>query len=338
MNLSRREFVRQSAGVAVGVATLGAADGFSGQPARKPAPARKDLLPVVDAHQHLWDLSKFELPWLKPGGPLHRSFLTKDYLRAVEGLNVVKSVYMEVAVDPRQQAAEAEHVIQLCQRSDNPTCAAVIGGRLDSDQFRQYITRFKDSRYVKGVRHSLSEPRRCLEKTFLAGIRLLGKLGMSFDICFPPTGLLAGAKLAGLCPDTRFILDHCGNADPKAFSPPAKTKDGHRAGTPGHQPDQWRRDLDQLAKRRNVVCKISGIVARAPKEGWTADDLAPIVNHCLDAFGPDRVIFGGDWPVCTRVASFRQWVTALREVIASRSQADQRKLLSENAVRFYGLT
>ena len=331
MNISRREFVRHGAGVAVGAATIGAAGGVLGKP------ARKDLLPIVDTHQHLWDLSKFELPWLKPGGPLHRSFASQDYLRAVRGLNVVKSVYMEVAVDPRQQDAEAEHVIKLCERSDNPTCAAVIGGRLDSDQFAQYITRFKDSRYVKGVRHSLSKPQGCLEKTFLAGVRLLGKLGMSFDICFPPTGLLAGAKLAEFCPDTRFILDHCGNADPKAFFPPAKTKGSDRRGVASHRADQWRRDLDRLTKRPNVVCKISGIVARAPKESWTPDDLAPIINHCLDTFGPERVVFGGDWPVCTRVATFRQWVSALRDVIGSRSEADQRKLLSENAVRFYGL-
>jgi L-fuconolactonase len=78
-------------------------------------------------------------------------------------------------------------------------------------------------------------------------------------------------------------------------------------------------------------------VARAPK-GWTADDLAPIVNHCLDAFGPDRVVFGGDWPVCLLGSPLRDWITALREIIAERPAAEQRKLWSQNAIRFYGLT
>ena len=110
-----------------------------------------------------------------------------------------------------------------------------------------------------------------------------------------------------------------------------------QTGTPGHQADQWRREIAQLAKRRNVVCKISGIVAQAPKESWTADHLAPIINHCLEVFGPDRVVFGSDWPVCTRVAALREWVAALKEVIQNRPKADQRKLLHDNAVRFYGL-
>ncbi|HYW80138.1 MAG TPA: amidohydrolase family protein, partial [Thermoguttaceae bacterium] len=74
------------------------------------------------------------------------------------------------------------------------------------------------------------------------------------------------------------------------------------------------------------------------KVTWTADDLAPTVEHCLEVFGPDRVVFGGDWPVCTRVASLRQWITALRQIIAGRPEEEQRKLLHDNAVRFYGLT
>ena len=94
--------------------------------------------------------------------------------------------------------------------------------------------------------------------------------------------------------------------------------------------------MEQFAKQKNVICKISGIVAGVP-EKWSAEDLSPIVNHCLDVFGPDRVVFGGDWPVCLRGASYRQWVLALREIVASRPLADQRKLWHDNAVRFYGL-
>jgi L-fuconolactonase len=94
--------------------------------------------------------------------------------------------------------------------------------------------------------------------------------------------------------------------------------------------------MEQFARRRNVIGKISGIVARAPKN-WTSHDLAPIVNHCLDVFGPDRVVFGGDWPVCLRGASYREWVVALREIVRDRPIADQKKLWYDNAVRFYNL-
>src|SRR5439155_2788701 len=116
---------------------------------------RPAALPIVDTHQHLWDLSKFRLPWVKPGTPLARSFLMSDYLEATAGLNVVKTVYMEVDVDPAQQAAEAEYVIDLCKRADNPMVGAVVSGRPGLHGFKDYITRYKDSASIKGVRQVL---------------------------------------------------------------------------------------------------------------------------------------------------------------------------------------
>jgi predicted TIM-barrel fold metal-dependent hydrolase len=190
----------------------------------------------------------------------------------------------------------------------------------------------KKSPEVKGVRqvlHGGATPAGyCLQEDFVRGIRLLGERDLSFDLCLRPGELLDGAKLAELCPETRFIVDHCGNADPKAFVKAVKE--------PTHDPDAWRRAMETLAKRPNTICKISGVVARAP-EGWTADDLAPIVNHCLDTFGPDRVVFGSDWPVCLLGAKLRQWVDALREIVASRPAEHQQKLWRDNAVQRYGL-
>lgn len=320
MSVTRREFVRLAAAAGAAACAAGTAH-----------PGEQRMLPIVDTHQHLWDLTKFRLPWIKPGQPLARSFLTKDYLEASRGLNVVKTVYMEVAVEPSQALAEAEHVIELCQRKDTPTVAAVIGGEPASDGFKEYITRFKGSPYVKGVRQVLFGKKAdlCHDAQFVRSIRLLGELGMSFDICLGPDRLGDAVKLVDACSDTRFVLDHCGNADPDAFRPGAK---------PSPHPDQWRRGIAALATRKNVICKISGIVARATQGEWTAGHLAPVVNHCLSSFGPDRVVFGGDWPVCTRVATLRQWVEALRAIVRKRPEAEQRKLFHDNAMRFYGLT
>jgi len=337
MDINRREFVRQTVRTASVAGVIGVASPLLAQKAEEDASAARRVASIVDTHQHLWDLSKFRLPWLKPGAPLNRSFLTKDYVEAAENLNVVKAVYMEVAVDPNQLLSEAEHVIRLCARRDNPTCAAVIGGRPAAEDFGQYMARFRNSPYVKGIRQILSAPEECLQRPFIAGVRLLGELGMSFDLCVPPTGLLTGAKLVDACPDTRFILDHCGNADPMAFLPDAEKRADRQDMPPGHRADQWRRDMAQIAKRKNVVCKISGIVARAPQGTWTPAHLAPIINHCLEVFGPNRVMFASDWPVCTRRATLRQWVAALQEVIRSRPAGEQRKLLHDNAIRFYGL-
>ena len=85
------------------------------------------------------------------------------------------------------------------------------------------------------------------------------------------------------------------------------------------------------------ACKVSGIVAGAVQDKWTADDLAPIVNHTLEVFGPDRVMFGGDWPVCTKAATYKQWVEALKTIVKDRPAAEQRRLFHDNAVALYGL-
>jgi len=335
MEITRREFVQHVSAGAVAVGTLATKSALA-------AKESEEVMGIVDTHQHLWDLTKLRLPWLKPGTKLRRNFVMKDYLEATQELNVVKAVYMEVAVAPEDKLAEAKYIVDLCQRTDNPTVAAVIGGEPASDGFREYITRFKDSPYVKGVRHIPpaveGDDFLYLQEPFIAGVQLLGELGMSFDLCMPPQRFAEAIGVVDRCPDTRFILDHCGNADPKAFWNEARRAENPTAGSPAHDADQWRRDIAELAKRDRVVCKISGIVARAPKDNWQADDLAPIINHCLDVFGPDRVMFASDWPVCTRVAAFREWVAALKQVEKERSEDERRKLFADNAIRFYGLS
>ena len=338
MKTNRRRFLHRTVRTVLGGATAGMVGLAAAQQPKEPAMA--DALRIVDTHQHLWDLSKLRLSWLKRSGALNRSYVMKDYLEATAGLNVVKAVYMEVDVDDGCQVAEAEYVLDICRRGDAPTCAAVIGGRPGSPGFREYITRYKGNSFIKGVRQVLFAWKEgspfFLDKTYVDSVRLLGELGMSFDICVAAPGLADAARLVDLCPDTRFILDHCGNADVKQFYPAEKYPSPEKAEEARRFADRWRRDIAEMAKRKNVICKISGIVASVPPQ-WRADDLAPVINHCLDSFGPDRVVFGGDWPVCTKGATYRQWVEALRQVIRPRSQSQQRKLLAENAVKFYGL-
>ncbi|MBN1419070.1 MAG: amidohydrolase family protein [Planctomycetes bacterium] len=317
MGILRREFLK------------GAAAAFAAAPIVRAA-GDEPAIPIVDTHQHLWDLSKLRLPWLEGSKALNRSFLLDDYLEAARDLGVVKAIYMEVAVEASQCAAEAEHIIEICRSKKGPTCAAVIGGDPAAPGFAEYIGRFKGSPYIKGVRRIISGPAGAgISESSAGGIRLLGERGLSFDLCMPVERLAEGAALVERCPGTRFIVDHCGNADPKAFRPGNGEK-------PSHDPEAWRRDMARLAKSKHTVCKISGIVARVPKE-WSPSDLAPIVDHCLDVFGPDRVVFGSDWPVCTRGAPLRAWVEALRSIVRRRSETDRRKLFHDNAVRIYGL-
>ncbi len=278
------------------------------------------MLPIIDTHQHLWDLSHFDLPWLGGDGPLFHSFLMSDYLREAQGLNVVKTVYMEVDVAPEQQAQEAEYVTRLCGSDDNPLAGAVIGGDVSSDGFAAWMDSFTGNRFIKGVRKPL--PPTALDSgeasPFVRGVRLLGSRGLRFDLIMGGEHLAVGAKLAAMCPETRFVLDHCGNPEIQAADQ-----------------SQWKRDITALARNPNVICKISGIIARA--ENWTPELLAPFVHHCAEAFGPDRIIFASDWPVCTLTATLRQWIETLQEIVSDWGEEDRRKLFHDNALKFYAL-
>lgn len=293
---------------------------------------------IIDTHQHLWDRRKLNLPWLDSAPEvLRHDFLTADYQRAFAGLNV-KAIYMEVDVATSDHAKEADGIVAQCRAGNTPTIAATIGGRPASAGFEGYVRRYAGNGIVKGLRqvlHGGSTPAGyCLSTQFIRGVRTLGQHGLNFELTMRPTELRDGARLIRECPDTRFVLDHCGNGDPKAFNP--KLGPGLKRSC---APDEWRRGIDAIAAARaDVMCKISGIVAFVPPGKWHAEDLAPVVNHCLDTFGPDRVFFGGDWPVCLLGGPALDWVNALRQITSSRPDGEQRKLWSGNAMRFYGLS
>ena len=204
---------------------------------------------------------------------------------------------MEVDVAPVEQVAEAEYVIDICRSRQYPTVprssAAGRGGR-----FREYILRYKDSTYVKGVRQVLlasKETGRLPRQGVCRFGPLAGRAGHEFRLC--GCGRVCRRGEAGR-PLPRYPIHPrpLRQRRRQAFRRPAA------APAPSHDPEAWKKDIAQLAKRKNLICKISGIVARVSKQ-WTAEDLAPIVNHCLDSFGPDRVVFGGDWPVCPKGAT-----------------------------------
>jgi L-fuconolactonase len=311
--MNRRDFLAASAIAALNLSSVQAKD-------------EARMTPIIDTHQHLWDLKKFKLAWVKEGDPLAHSHTPVEYAEATKGLNVVKTVYMEVDVVPEQQQAEADYVIDLCKSGKTPMAAAVVSGRPASEGFAKYVRQFKGSPYVKGIRQVIhvdsTPPGYSVKKEFIKGIQLLGDLGLSFDICIRPADLPDAIKLVDECPGTRFILDHCGNGKVKATE-----KD--RA--------QWKKDMETLGKKKNLVSKVSGIVASAEKGKWKTDDLAPLVNHTIDCFGWDRVMFGGDWPVCTLAATYKQWVEALKEIVKDRKEVEQKKLFHDNAAKFYGL-
>ena len=325
--LDRRRFLLSTAAGALAVAAPGS-QARAESPALPESPVAANPIPIVDTHQHLWDLDKFNLPWCKDNATLNRSFVTSHYLKATQGLNVVKTVYMEVDVTPTQQVQEAEYVLDLCRTRGNPMVGAVISGRPGSEAFAEYIGKFKGSEFIKGVRqvlHGDGDPKGfCLGAQFVKSVQLLGELGMCFDLCMRPDELGDADKLVAQCPKTRFVVDHCGNLDVNEGNTPRR-----RA---------WEDGLKALAQRPNTVCKISGIIATA-KPGWTVDQVQRNFQFAMETFGPDRRMFAGDWPVCTLGASLAEWINALKKMTANMgmSATDQKKLFHDNAVKFYGL-
>lgn len=310
--MNRREFLSTAAGTALAL----------------PAAAKDTpMIPIVDTHQHLWDTSKLKLAWAKAGDDLAKSHVPADYAKATEGLNVVKSVYMEVDVVPEQQQAEVEYILELIKSKTTPMVAAVMSGRPNAGEaFKKYVAQFKGSPHVKGLRQVLhvdSTPAGySTTKEFLAGVKHLGELGLSYDFCMRPADLGDCVTVATECPDTRFILDHCGNA------PVLDAK----------KMEDWKKAIAAVAAKKNVVCKVSGIPAHAKKGEWTVETFAPAVNHTIEVFGWDRVMFGGDWPVCTLSMTYKQWVETLKEIVKDKTEAQQKKLFHDNAVKFYGLS
>ena len=323
MPANRRDFL---CAAAAGTAAAASRLSWFASSAVAKDPSVRELLPIVDTHQHLWDLKQLELPWLKGDAvaEIRRSYLTTDYAEATKGLNVVKSIYMEVNVAPSDQVKEAEFVLELCRGGKTPMVAAVIGGSPQDRSFGEYIAKFQGNPFLKGVRTVLHDPDRpkgmCLEPTFVDSMKRLGDQKLSFDLCMRSSEIADGARLAEKCPGTKFIVDHCGNMDVTSTDPAARR--------------QWMDGMKAAASLPNTACKISGIVVT---EGWKPADLAPNIDFCLETFGDDRVFFGGDWPVCTLKSSYAQWVAALKEIVSGRTREFQKKLFHDNAVAFYGL-
>jgi predicted TIM-barrel fold metal-dependent hydrolase len=278
---------------------------------------------IVDTHQHLWDKDLFHYSWLDTILQLNRSFRMADYLAATKGLDVVKSLHLEADVDEPYMLDETRHLLALADQPDNPLEGIVACGRPENEDFKSYLDAIGGHAKLKGIRRVLhTQPDGVGQGvTFLKNVAALPDYGLSFDICVLARQLPIAIKLISSCPDVIFILDHCG-------VPQVKERNL----------DPWRSHITEIAKFPNVSCKISGLVAYADPQSWTAEDLRPFIDHAIGSFGWDRVMFGSDWPVCTLSASYRQWVEALQAITQGAGEVNQRKLFHDNAVRVYRLT
>ncbi|HTJ88982.1 MAG TPA: amidohydrolase [Acidocella sp.] len=274
-------------------------------------------IPIIDTHLHLIYQDRLRYPWLADVPKLNRDFRLADYMAQAPGLGIETALHMEVDVAEADQESETAFVTGL----GPPIAAAIASCRPERADFAASLERIAANPMVRGLRRILhnAPDTLALDPLFAENLRRLSAFGLSFDLCVLARQLPIAAQLARSCPEVCFILDHCGG-------PEIATGDFAA----------WRDGIGLMAALPNVCCKISGIVAYAGA-AWTIADLRPYVEHCFQAFGWDRVVWGSDWPVCTLTADLPRWVQACRDLTSGCSDSEKERLFNRNARRIYRL-
>jgi L-fuconolactonase len=273
---------------------------------------------TLDSHQHFWRHTAAEYPWIQPGSPLHRDHLPGDLapILATAGIDGC------IAVQARQSEEESRWLLALADQ--HPFIRGVVGWvDLQSDTAGRTLDRLARHPRFIGVRHVVQdEPddRFLLRPAFLRGLGRLAEFGLAYDFLVYPRQLPAAIEVARSLPAQRFVLDHLAKPD-------------IRRGTLS----PWREHLRELALMPNVWCKVSGLVTEADHQRWTPADLAPYLDVAFEAFGPERLMFGSDWPVCRLAAEYDRVITTLRDYLHGTSPDTQAAILGGNAERFYRL-
>ena len=277
--------------------------------------------PIVDTHLHLWDVGRLRYPWLASVPMLNRNHLIEDYRRACGPVQVAKMVFLQCECDFAQFQAEADWVTEVA-RADPRISGIVPWAPLEQGEGAgEALSRLAANPLIKGVRRIIqfeADQEFCLKPDFVRGVQALHAHGLSFDLCINHRQLANTIKLVRQCPNVRFVLDHIGKPDIKAGLL-----------------DPWRAALRELARMENVCCKLSGLVTEADFAKWQPADLKPYLDHVVDCFGFDRVMFGGDWPVSTQATDYPRWVTTLDDALRGCSDDELRRVYVRNAEKFY---
>ena len=279
----------------------------------KPSRSRR-----IDAHHHLWRYVPSEYDWIGDDmASLRRDFLVEDLIAAMERAGVDSAI----AVQARCTMAETEWLLECASATDR--IAAVVGWLpLTDPHVSAVVERSRSNTLFRGAREVAQgqPPGFLLRPEFQKGITALTGAQLAYDILIYADQLAEATQLVALHPEQTFVLDHA-----------AKPLIARSAIEP------WSRDLRELAKRPNVFCKLSGLVTEANWSAWTAEQLSPYLDTCVEAFGPDRLLAGSDWPVCLVATAYKDWWQVLRDFFASYSTEEQEAVFGRNACQAYRL-
>jgi L-fuconolactonase len=273
----------------------------------------------IDSHQHFWRYDAARDAWITDSmAVLKRDFLP-EHLAAELAANGVDA---SIAVQAGQSEKETMFLLDLAEK--NERVAGVVGWvdflspRLG--ERLEYFSRFSKLRGFRHVAQAEPDHRFLARDNFIKGVAQLRAFGFTYDILVYPKQLLAAIELAHHLPEQRFVIDHLAKPEIKA----GKTV-------------PWAAQMREIAKNRNVFCKISGLVTEADWNQWKPEDFKSYLDVVFQAFGADRLMFGSDWPVCLLVATYDQVKRLIEEYVTGYSEADREKIFGGNAVQFYGL-
>lgn len=280
--------------------------------------------PVINSHIHLLDQKRFGYAWAAGAPALKRDWTPDDLDAAAKPYAVEGFVFVEVDVDAGRHVDEAQWIEDL-SASDPRIKGCVACAPLErGEAVAPDLDRLARLPVVRGVRRLIQnqpDPDFVLRPAFLEALRMLPERNLSFDICVLHHQLPNTLEMARRCPGVSFVLDHIG-------------KPGVKAGLI----DPWRRHIRELAALPNVVCKLSGVTTEADHAAWTREQLRPYIDHVIESFGLDRVMYGGDWPVSELAGRYPQWLETLDWATGHLTRAEKRKLFRDNAIKTYRLT
>ncbi|HZK95988.1 MAG TPA: amidohydrolase family protein [Prolixibacteraceae bacterium] len=274
---------------------------------------------IIDSHHHLWKYDPVQYDWIDDSmKKIRADFLADDLKLTIQEANVDGVI----SVQARQSVEETDWLIGMANQ--NNFIKGVVGWLpLIKKDIGGYLEKYAEEKLLKGVRHVIQgepDPEFMLRKDFNHGITLLRKYSLVYDILIVERQLPNTIRFVDQHPDQVFVLDHI-----------AKPLIGCNELSP------WKENILELARRENVNCKISGMVTEADYQNWTSLQLHPYFEVILEAFGPDRLLFGSDWPVCLVATTYKNWMELVQKNITSLSETEQLKIMGGNATRLYQL-
>lgn len=278
---------------------------------------------LIDTHLHLVYRDSLVYPWLGSEPTLASHDWTYElYAAEAHPHGVTDCLHMEVDVIEPDFDREIEFVRSLASDPARRIRAAISNARPEKSGFPDLLDRARANPFIRGFRRILHVVPDDLSRTrvFRENVGRLADTGLTFDICVRADQLGIATELVDACPGVSFVLDHCGGGSasrPEFFS-------------------AWRSGLIELARRPGVVVKVSGVIGTV-SENWTVNDLRPVVETTIDAFGWDRVVWGSDWPWSAQRASLTDWIEATNRLVEGASETEREKLFHRNATRIYGI-